>query len=78
MKTLVLSVSDRVAEFFDEESAVQILEKEAERLEHIRRSLPLTRAERDLRAAIGKEAYRRLTPTEKTRMLSCIEYQEGS
>ena len=61
-------------DFLDREQIQILVEDEATRLNHIRRSLPLTREEKDLRAAIGKEAYKRLTPVEKERMLACLEY----
>lgn len=76
MKSITVEVSERASEFLDAEKITALVEAEAERLYHIRRSIPLTRQEKDLRAAIGKEAYNKLSDAEKTRMLSCIEYPE--
>lgn len=73
MKPITITVSERVLAFLDAAQIEALVEDEAERLEHIRRSLPLTQKEKDLRAAIGKEAYKRLTPVERERMLACLE-----
>ena len=73
METVKLELSPRVLEFLDIQAMQDVLEAEARRLDHIRRSIPLTQKEKDLRGAIGKEAYKRLTPVEKERMLACLE-----
>lgn len=73
MKTIEIEISDRAAGFLDADQIKSLVEREGERLEHIRRSLPLSQKEKDLRDAIGKEAYKRLTQVEKDRYLACLE-----
>lgn len=65
-----------VANFLSTSDIAILLEKEAIRLQHIRRSLPLTTKERILRDQLGREQYKKLTPTEKERYLESIEINE--
>ena len=78
-KLITLEVSEFVHAYMDDEAMIECLEAEALKCYHRQRSKQLSREEKELRAFLGQEAYSRLTPIEKQRMLACVEvHTEGS
>jgi hypothetical protein len=73
MKSITVEVSPLVEAFLDKQEIQNVLENEAKRRWHCQRSRKLTPEEKELRSFLGNDAYGRLTPAEKERMLSCVE-----